>query len=323
MNPSDNHTPPQSTDAPEPSLGSRFRAAREARGLSVADVSASLRAPQGKIEAIEADAFERLGAPVFARGYLLSYARLLGLPPTVADGVLPDGPEPRAQPLHSSVHVPRSRFLLERYARRGAYLVLTASIVAPLIWMASQEQVPVQELGLRSLDAPAGGTDSSALAPFEAVTAVDRPASRGNDADTATAAREDEGDVTVMASLTPFYGQRAPAPRTQESTVPPPSQAAPANERPAPAGGGWQLRLDDASWVEIKGIGGERLEYGLLPAGAVRSWPADSVASVALGNVEGATLTLDGEPVDLAPFKRANVARFTVSSDGRLRPAGN
>ncbi|HEY8229509.1 MAG TPA: helix-turn-helix transcriptional regulator, partial [Rhodanobacteraceae bacterium] len=70
------------------SIGTRLRAAREARGLSVADCGHQLHLPIKVLERLEAEDF---GAPehfVFLRGALGSYARFLGLPPGSCNDVL-------------------------------------------------------------------------------------------------------------------------------------------------------------------------------------------------------------------------------------------
>src|SRR3546814_12817349 len=64
----------------EHGCGQRLRAAREAAGLSGAEVASRLKTPSRFIEALEAEEWDRIGAPVFVRGQLRSYSRLLGLP---------------------------------------------------------------------------------------------------------------------------------------------------------------------------------------------------------------------------------------------------
>src|SRR5690606_6474082 len=61
--------------------GGRLRNARERRGLSVRDAATRLRLDPSVIDAIEADNFAALPAPIFVKGYLNAYARLLGLSP--------------------------------------------------------------------------------------------------------------------------------------------------------------------------------------------------------------------------------------------------
>ena len=60
--------------------GDRLRSARERRGLSVRDAAASLRLDPAVITALEADDYAALPAPIFVKGYLNAYTRLLGLP---------------------------------------------------------------------------------------------------------------------------------------------------------------------------------------------------------------------------------------------------
>jgi cytoskeleton protein RodZ len=44
---------------------------------------------------------------------------------------------------------------------------------------------------------------------------------------------------------------------------------------------------------------------------------------VALGNAGGVEVRRGAEALDLQPFRRANVARFAVSSDGSLQPSSD
>src|SRR5580693_3690272 len=62
-----------------PALGDRFRAAREARGLSLSDVSEQIRIRSIYLAAIEEENWSAVGAPVYVRGFLRTYARFLGL----------------------------------------------------------------------------------------------------------------------------------------------------------------------------------------------------------------------------------------------------
>src|SRR3546814_18787690 len=59
--------------------GARLRKAREAAGLSQADVAARLKMPLRVVDSLEIEDWSRLGAPVFVRGQLRSCSRLLGL----------------------------------------------------------------------------------------------------------------------------------------------------------------------------------------------------------------------------------------------------
>lgn len=73
-------------------VGATLRRAREARGASVPDCAAALRARVEQVIALEAGRFDGFGGEVYARGFLRSYARLLGLDPAALLGAIGEGP---------------------------------------------------------------------------------------------------------------------------------------------------------------------------------------------------------------------------------------
>ena len=60
-------------------LGGEFRSAREARGLSLSDVAERLHIRSVYLAAIEDEDWHVIGAPVYVRGFMRTYARFLGL----------------------------------------------------------------------------------------------------------------------------------------------------------------------------------------------------------------------------------------------------
>ena len=75
-------------------LGQRLRAARDARGWSREDVAHRLHVPTTVVADIEAERFERLGAPIYVRGYLSKYAQLVELPMVVVNRAIEGMAEP-------------------------------------------------------------------------------------------------------------------------------------------------------------------------------------------------------------------------------------
>ena len=62
-------------------IGAALRGAREAAGYSIADVAERMRLSRHLVENLEAERFDLFPVSVFLRGYLTSYARLLGIDP--------------------------------------------------------------------------------------------------------------------------------------------------------------------------------------------------------------------------------------------------
>jgi len=246
--------------------GRRLREAREAAGLSLADVGERLKMPVRVVESLEREDWSRLGAPVFVRGQLRSYSRLLGLttePIVVASGVAPVAPAE----LQPRTYTPPMQRFAEQASRRFVYVVLTAAIVVP-VWLATRPH-------LAQVTAQTASLDVSVPQSTHAASEAAQP---------------------MVASLTPL-----PAPQQASAT--------------------FMLKLSAQSWVQVTGPDGRVLESGMLDAGQYREYRADQVAHVVIGNASAAEVRWNGEVQDLASFQRANVARFTVSSDGRLQPA--
>ena len=63
------------------SIGSRLRFAREAKGMSVSELSAKVRVREVLIKHIEKDEFEKVGADVYVRGHIRAMAQSLDLNP--------------------------------------------------------------------------------------------------------------------------------------------------------------------------------------------------------------------------------------------------
>lgn len=62
-------------------LGSLLVRAREARGLTIEDAERDTRISRRYLQALEAEQFDVIPAPVYARGFLRSYSQYLGIDP--------------------------------------------------------------------------------------------------------------------------------------------------------------------------------------------------------------------------------------------------
>jgi len=63
------------------SIGQNLKAARERRQISIADVVAATKMSSTFVKALEADNYDALVAPVYARGFIKLYAACVGLDP--------------------------------------------------------------------------------------------------------------------------------------------------------------------------------------------------------------------------------------------------
>jgi cytoskeleton protein RodZ len=119
-------------------LGERFRAAREARGLSLSDVSEQIRIRSVYLAAIEEENWSAIGAPVYVRGFLRTYARFLGLDPEEVVASFNSAPVAQSQAAPAGeFRTSRTRQIsapeADERGSRGAPLVWAAALVAVLL----------------------------------------------------------------------------------------------------------------------------------------------------------------------------------------------
>ena len=118
--------------------GARLREAREAANITADKVAASLLLDADTIRALEADAFDRLPAPTFVRGYLRGYARVVGLPAgPILDLYDRRGFEP--PPLATGVSEASQAHTSDTVVRLVTYAVAAVLVVLVALWWHSQE----------------------------------------------------------------------------------------------------------------------------------------------------------------------------------------
>lgn len=131
-----------------PSAGALLRRAREEAGLHMAALAVSIRVPQKKLEALEADRYEELPDAVFARALASSVCRTLKIDPQPILQRLPRGDASLLRTDAQRINVPFQRpgdvggRVLRSLLSRPAWLavlVLLAGALALLFFPAAQE----------------------------------------------------------------------------------------------------------------------------------------------------------------------------------------
>jgi cytoskeleton protein RodZ len=286
----DRVAPQGSTPAQE--LGARLRAAREARGMQLAACSQVSHLPVRVLQRLEAGDFGRGDDYVFVRGALNSYARLLGVPAAAVDSALravAPTDQPALVPTGNALRAPWVR----RYGAAATYIILTAMVAVPLVWLGLRGGLDNQITRIAPLDSAPTARTSTQVAEIK--PAAPRPATP-------------QQEPPLLASMTPFSAMQMDA---ENSTTTAPA-ATSASAATAPAGHVLNLRVVADSWVEVADASGKTLESGILHAGDQRSYQTAVPLNVTIGNADGVQVISDGKPLSLAPYRRANVARFKV-----------
>jgi cytoskeleton protein RodZ len=299
----------------DPGFGSRLRAAREARGYTVEACGQALRLPTRLIRQLEAGEYGGIDYQVYLAGYLTKYGRYVGVDEEAIQVELARM-TPRQPELVVTGGVSHSRYLLERYVTAATYVVLTAVIVVPMVWLGVRGTLDRDMARLAPLDAaPVAQQDAPAPSSSTGLVAT---TTESKPAPAAEPRAEDQQPLLASMAMFPPLDHSASKSPLVTATAPA-SATDPANN--GVGAHGLTLSLPSASWVEVTASDGSRLEYGILPAGTQKSYRSDKTLDVRIGNAAGAQATIDGQPVEIDTFRRANVARFRVDiHDGKAAP---
>ncbi len=262
-------------------VGQELAAAREARGLALADVAQQLKFAPRQLEALEQERFAALPGGTFARGMLRSYARLLKLDPEPLIGRIAGRfAAPDADQLAARYHQPVPFY---DGGRRSTFVYLGLSAGVLVLVAAVAYEWHQERSAAAAAKAKPAALAKAAAAPREAK----RPA------------------VPV---------QPAAAPVTLEKTAVPENAVPPKAATPARSGSHRiAVRLESEAWLEIKDGADRLLVSSLNPGGTERVVQGSRPPyTLVIGNASQVRVVYNDRPVDLQPHTKADVARFTL-----------
>jgi cytoskeleton protein RodZ len=265
---------PEAVLQPLPALpGAILRAAREARGMSVADVAHSLKFSIRQIEALETDDFANLPAPTFVRGFVRGYAKLLRLEPepllamieSTAPSNLPDVRPPQnmgeaAQP--TMIHRKSSRPVL-----LGAGILFACATVLGIWHFLGLPAPPLFSLGKSEMSRQATPAADAQIRP---------------------------------PTVTPLSGSNG------EAVAPGMSSALPVDARQL------VFVFHEKSWLEVKDASNQAIVTGVFDAGERQVATGKAPFRLWIGKASGVRVFEGDIEIDLKPHARDEVARLTV-----------
>ncbi len=304
--------------APEERPGAQLKSAREAAKLSEEDVARELRMTVSKVRALETDDYDRLHSDTFIRGYLRTYAKLLGLEP---DDILKAyqqarrqaglGDEPEESPLR--INVPEPTRSLWKFV--VWIVVLLGGIWALSVWFLGNRQDPVMDSAridpMTELSAPTAASVESAETEAErlevASAEVESTVSQ-TDAEPPAADVDTPPEVNADNAQATVNNNSAVEPLTATEVAP---SSASLNDPEVLD----QLRLSfsEECWVEVTDSRGDVLETDLLQPGRELLLSGEAPFTVKLGNASAAQIELNGERFDFVPPASGRLATLTVN----------
>jgi cytoskeleton protein RodZ len=288
---SDANAPPVSA----PDAGAWLRRCREEAGMSIDAVAQQLKLAPRQVKALEDGNFAELPGRTFVRGFVRNYARLLKLDPAAVVAALPsaDAAPSLEGPTIGSSARPMGELPTSGAARSASWsrwaipAALAAAVVIAAVYefMRPMDPVRTESKGVVKA-APADPVASAPAAGTPLPNPVTRPTPPGE------APRSDEP---------------ARVPGTD------PLPAVPASTAPAaPGEATLVIRYKANAWTQVKDSSGQAILVTNGQPDGSETVHGKPPLDVIIGNAAEATVVWRGQPVDLAPHTRANVARVRL-----------
>ncbi len=295
----------ESIPTPEPAVGEVLRQARADLGLSVDTVAQKLRLAPKQILAIENEDYEHLPGPTYVRGYLRSYAQVLGLSPETVIGLYNHHPS-AARSVDLTKHAPVPQMSADHHVIKITTLVVAGLVLGlAAIWWQGRDDSPIK---LRK--PPASANVEEAMPGAEAVLPREETAPAPAPVEAATPATAPP--TPVVRTERPVENESARFPLT--STAVPAPVVAPAGPRPL------VLHFEKESWADVRDGEQNRLLYTVVSAGKVIRLGGAPPFNIYLGNASGVRVEFQGKAVDVSRYRRGPVARFTLGNGTEATP---
>jgi cytoskeleton protein RodZ len=280
------------------SVGSYLRQLRTQRGVSLEEIARSTRVMHSYLEALEADEFETLPAPVFAKGFIRAYCQALGVSPDEAFALWDqrggEGAEakPAAMPTRpapvptATTEAVKRREAAESRSRSAVLagfvmlVVLGLALFAMTLWLQPSGEQQSERRAV--LPAPAPQAVPVAETPLAATPPQPVPAAT----------------VAAPTAAAPAPASSAEAPRIVGVTSP------------------YRLvaRTSERTWMRVRTEDGRSSEEN-IPAGETREWVSNRPFVLTIGNAGGVALELNGRRVPRLGPSGAVIERLVLPSD--------
>jgi cytoskeleton protein RodZ len=315
-----------------PSLGpgDRLQAARISNGLTLDDVASKMHLCAAILSSLEENDFDDITAPIFVKGYLRSYARIVNLD---EEEIIKQYSQyyTHNDPPISSISNTLSDFNSDDAQVKGTtWLVIVILIGLLSFWWWSRYQQPTQTVSLDSVDSSeliAGSSepsDSTSISlPLSENETTDssqqeaedaKAVSTGNDTPEITLEQEARNELNSINEI-------LSAPEQLESVAQPEPVAQPEQESETSSEQSadttdltdLEITVNADTWADIKDADGTKLVYDLLKNGQRKTITGKAPFRVFLGNGHGVSIQYQGESIDISNKIRAdNTARFKV-----------
>lgn len=309
------------TDSDTPNdetIGSLLKLSREQLGVSVADIAGQLHLRPCIVEDIEADRFEQIASPIYVKGYVKNFARIVQADPKVIERCLvkqlPEACAPDMQSFSRKT---------TRQARDGRLMFVTYLIVFILLallvlwWVQKSDTLSDIDFSQPTVEEIADSSpDDSSFADASAIDSSAIESTPTHLADTTLEAKDDSSSQTNVQ----LAGINSPADAIEKLVehLDPIDDTSSVDLAPV------TLALDNASsllltlsgdcWINVTDASGKVLINDLKKSGSRLNVSGESPFKLTLGAPQVVNIELDGKAVSLNDYPSGRVARLTLPS---------
>ena len=325
-----------SNDEPRPNgigPGDRLQAARTEQGLSIEDVANRMHLSVNILESIEENNFDEITAPIFVKGYLRAYARIVSLSEEEMIQQYIEFYSDEDPPINSTSNTSPEISADDARVKWTTYIVILVlgGLLAAWWWntnqdrsdavsldveqskvsnaepavdnaLVIQEQPEIVAASESSVESPVAPATESVVEPDVEAIPVETIVSSEAEVELPVAAGE-----PVETEITPVVAENQFSNAEIAATV----------SRSAPSGADIiELTVHADTWADIKDAGGHRLAYDLIRADSELTLTGQAPFSVFFGNGHGVEMAYNGVEVDVSRYiQNDNTARLKIGNN--------
>ena len=291
----------QPATVPENLIGKTLREAREAKGLTLAQVSDTTRISKAYLQAVEEDAYQKIPGEVFVKGVLRGYGNFLGLDGAklveqykiLAQGMRPEEAASFKIREATNVKITPTFKPNEDTPQSSKNSLLTGLVVLVVLLLA------VCAYYFMIVAKPAGSVTAPATSAAPAAAAQTAPAPQAPAPKTADPAKP----AAATAPVNP--GQPA---------VPGTAQPNPAAANPAPGTVAVNVECKGICWLQVFD-GDKKIFEGTLGKGQTNTFTSKDKIRIVYGNIKDVAITVNGQAE--VPLKTNEVVTRTYAATSK------
>lgn len=317
--------------------GERLKSARKKAGLSISEVAERLHIGEHLIDAIERDDHAKLPGPVFTKGYLRNYARLVNEP---VDEILLSLPEAGiSEETRPALRQFKSQLKTQQVSsshgivKTITWLVVLGLIVMVVVWWRGYLPIPTPGSLLGTESAAPVPSPVPVVDPSADAIVLEQPVTRSEASETESPAPA--GGLPVFPDVAPpaiptgdgdseSIDEGEEQPRTGSDDTAGSGQLSVSDEVESdlasvaeePQTDGVVFNFSAPCWVDIRDSNGTKVLYGGIGGGERHILGGQPPYKVVLGDASSVSIVVNGQTITPpSTVAGKKVARFSLDPD--------